>query len=161
MSGSASARIQGPGKWCAHFFSLGTLHPGQQLASPNHAHVNNRSTSCVMCLTNAPEGPSLWSVSGTSFSRLPARSASLDRSFFGPHHAFPDFVCPVVSRSERRLVELRVSFFHSIWKLSRHHRFSSEPLDRSPQRHSRSSASIQESKGLLCLCEPPKGFEWV
>ncbi|SCZ94256.1 BZ3500_MvSof-1268-A1-R1_Chr12-2g03783 [Microbotryum saponariae] len=37
-----------------------------------------------------------------------------------------DFVCPIVSRSERRLVELPVLFFHSIWKLSHRRRFSSE-----------------------------------
>ncbi|SCV68699.1 BQ2448_820 [Microbotryum intermedium] len=34
-----------------------------------------------------------------------------------------------VSRSERRIVELRILFFHSIWKLSRRRRFSSQPLE--------------------------------
>ncbi|SCZ89102.1 BZ3500_MvSof-1268-A1-R1_Chr1-1g00955 [Microbotryum saponariae] len=46
-----------------------------------------------------------------------------------PHPVFVDFVCPVVSRSERRLVELRVLFFHSIWKLCRRRRFSSDLLE--------------------------------
>ncbi|SGY81195.1 BQ5605_C009g05484 [Microbotryum silenes-dioicae] len=34
-----------------------------------------------------------------------------------PHPALSDFVRPVVSRSERRLVKLRILFFHAIWKL--------------------------------------------
>ncbi|SCV72944.1 BQ2448_6869 [Microbotryum intermedium] len=39
------------------------------------------------------------------------------------------FGCPLVSRSERRRVELRVLFFHSIWKVSRRRRFSSQLLE--------------------------------
>ncbi|SCZ97073.1 BZ3500_MvSof-1268-A1-R1_Chr4-2g06973 [Microbotryum saponariae] len=36
---------------------------------------------------------------------------------------------PLVARSERRLVELLVLLFQSIWKLCRHRRFSSELLE--------------------------------
>ncbi|SDA02506.1 BZ3501_MvSof-1269-A2-R1_Chr12-3g03650 [Microbotryum saponariae] len=67
-----------------------------------------------------------------------------------PHPDFVAFVCPVVSRLERRLVELRILFFHSVWKLSRRRRFSSdllEPITETALEELR--ASIQESKGLL------------
>ncbi|SCV74200.1 BQ2448_6632 [Microbotryum intermedium] len=67
-----------------------------------------------------------------------------------PHPTFLDFVCPVVSRSERRLVELRILFFHSIWKLSRRRRFSSDPLEPIAETAFEDlRASIQESKGRL------------
>ncbi|SCV71950.1 BQ2448_4644 [Microbotryum intermedium] len=67
-----------------------------------------------------------------------------------PHPTFLDFVCPVVSRSERRLVELRILFFHSIWKLSRRRRFSSDPLEPITETAFEDlRASIQESKGRL------------
>ncbi|SCV67212.1 BQ2448_5858 [Microbotryum intermedium] len=64
----------------------------------------------------------------TSGRRLPVRSPPLGRTLSSPHRIFADFVCPLVSRSERRIVELRILFFHSIWKLSRRRRFSSQPL---------------------------------
>ncbi|SGZ20346.1 BQ5605_C021g09264 [Microbotryum silenes-dioicae] len=67
-----------------------------------------------------------------------------------PHPVFVDFVCPVVSRSERRLVELRVLFFHSIWKLCRRRRFSSDLLEPITETEFEGlRASIQESKGRL------------
>ncbi|SGY19804.1 BQ5605_C017g08322 [Microbotryum silenes-dioicae] len=67
-----------------------------------------------------------------------------------PHPDFVQFVCPVVSRSERRLVELCLLFFHSIWKLSRHRRFSSDPLEPIAETaFEELRASIQESKGRL------------
>ncbi|SCV73761.1 BQ2448_6191 [Microbotryum intermedium] len=46
-----------------------------------------------------------------------------------PYTVFGDFVCPLASRLERRIVELRILFFHSIWKLCRRRRFSSQPLE--------------------------------
>ncbi|SCV74677.1 BQ2448_7706 [Microbotryum intermedium] len=85
--------------------------------------LNNRSASCVMCLSEAPESlPHL--AFGCPFARR--LWAALSPS---PHPIFADFVCPLVSRSERRIVELRFLFFHSIWKLSRRRRFSSQPLE--------------------------------
>ncbi|SCV70751.1 BQ2448_3513 [Microbotryum intermedium] len=45
------------------------------------------------------------------------------------HPVFGNFVCPLASRSERRIVELRILFFHSIWKLSCRRRFSLQPLE--------------------------------
>ncbi|SCV70776.1 BQ2448_3538 [Microbotryum intermedium] len=83
-------RVHSDAEDTAHLLSLGSLHPGVQLSSATHSQLNNRSASCVMCLSEAPE--------------------SL------PHLA-------------RRLVELRILFFHSIWKLSRRRRFSSQPLE--------------------------------
>ncbi|SCV74007.1 BQ2448_6439 [Microbotryum intermedium] len=66
-----------------------------------------------------------------------------------PHPTFLGFVCPVVSRSERRLVELRI-LFQSIWKLSRRRRFSSDPLEPITETAFEDlRASIQESKGRL------------
>ncbi|SCV73448.1 BQ2448_7374 [Microbotryum intermedium] len=58
-------------------------------------------------------------------------SSTSDYLFISPslHPVFGDFVCPLVSRSERRLVELRILFFHSTWKLARRGRFSSQPLE--------------------------------
>ncbi|SGY41395.1 BQ5605_C003g02506 [Microbotryum silenes-dioicae] len=90
-----------------------------------------------------------------------------------PHPVFVDFVCPVVSRSERRLVELRVLFFHSIWKLCRRRRFSSDLLEPITETEFEGlRASIQESKGRLvslvnesyttgfCQCCGPEARLW-
>ncbi|SDA02371.1 BZ3501_MvSof-1269-A2-R1_Chr12-3g03564 [Microbotryum saponariae] len=94
-----------------------------QVASPTSPHPNNRSASCVMCLSEAPECLAHLAV-GCPFARRLWSALSPT-----PHPVFVDFVCPVVSRSERRLVELRVLFFHSIWKLCRRRRFSSDLLE--------------------------------
>ncbi|SCV69561.1 BQ2448_2581 [Microbotryum intermedium] len=59
---------------------------------------------------------------------------------------FADFVCPLVSRSERRIVELRILFFHSIWKLSRRRRFSSQPLEPITE------AELEELRGSIQGC---------
>ncbi|SCV74093.1 BQ2448_6525 [Microbotryum intermedium] len=107
----------------AHLLSLGSLHPGVQLSSATHSQLNNRSASCVMCLSEAPESLPHLAV-GCPFARCLWAALS---PF--PHPIFADFVCPLVSRSERRLVELRVLFFHSIWKVSRRRRFSSQLLE--------------------------------
>ncbi|SCZ89865.1 BZ3500_MvSof-1268-A1-R1_Chr9g10625 [Microbotryum saponariae] len=80
----------------------------------------------------------------------------------GPPRVFVDFVCPVVSRSERRLVELRILFFHSIWKLCRRRRFSSdllEPITETDFEGLR--ASIQESKGCLVSLVGEEGAPMV
>ncbi|SCV68950.1 BQ2448_1970 [Microbotryum intermedium] len=63
-----------------------------------------------------------------------------------PHPIFADFVCPLVSRSERRIVELRILFFHSIWKLSRRRRFSSQPLEPITE------AELEELRGSIQGC---------
>ncbi|SCV74773.1 BQ2448_7802 [Microbotryum intermedium] len=62
------------------------------------------------------------------------------------HPIFADFVCPLVSRSERRIVELRILFFHSIWKLSRRRRFSSQPLEPIIE------AELEELRGSIQGC---------
>ncbi|SGY48596.1 BQ5605_C001g00668 [Microbotryum silenes-dioicae] len=90
----------------------------QQPASPKHTHVNNRSKSCVMCLTNAPE----------SLANLPARSASLDRFFSGPSPRSFRGRMPGCLSLGGWTGRVTCSFFHLIWKLSRRGRFSSEPL---------------------------------
>ncbi|SCV73633.1 BQ2448_6063 [Microbotryum intermedium] len=116
-------RVHSDAEDTAHLLSLGSLHPGVQLSSATHSQLNNRSASCVMCLSEAPESlPHL--AFGCPFARR--LWAALSPS---PHPIFADFVCPLVSRSERRIVELRILFFHSIWKLSRRRRFSSQPLE--------------------------------
>ncbi|SGY19582.1 BQ5605_C014g07689 [Microbotryum silenes-dioicae] len=116
-------RVHSDAEDTGHLLSLGSLHPGSQVASPTSPHPNNRSTSCVMCLSEAPECLVHLAV-GCPFARRLWSALSPT-----PHPVFVDFVCPVVSRSERRLVELRVLFFHSIWKLRRRRRFSSDLLE--------------------------------
>ncbi|SCV70671.1 BQ2448_3433 [Microbotryum intermedium] len=104
-------RVHSDAEDTAHLLSLGSLHPGAQLASPVHAQLNNRSTFCVMCLSEATES---------------------------------------LAHLARRLVELRILFFHSIWKLSRRRRFSSDPLEPITETAFEDlRASIQESKGRL------------
>ncbi|SCV69797.1 BQ2448_1191 [Microbotryum intermedium] len=116
-------RVHSDAEDTAHLLSLGSLHPGVQLSSATHSQLNNRSASCVMCLSEAPESLPHLAV-GCPFARR--LWAALSPS---PHPIFADFVCPLVSRSERRIIELRIIFFHSIWKLSRRRRFSSQPLE--------------------------------
>ncbi|SGZ27866.1 BQ5605_C026g10209 [Microbotryum silenes-dioicae] len=137
-------RVHSDAEDTGHLLSLGSLHPGSQVASPTSPHPNNRSTSCVMCLSDAPECLVHLAV-GCPFARRLWSALSPT-----PHPVFVDSVCPVVSRSERRLVELRVLFFHSIWKLCRRRQFSSdllEPITKTEFEGLR--ASIQESKGRL------------
>ncbi|SCV71589.1 BQ2448_3177 [Microbotryum intermedium] len=137
-------RVHSDAEDTAHLLSLGSLHPGAQLASPVHTQLNNRSTFCVMCLSEATESLAHLAV-GCPFARRLWGALSP-----APHPTFLDFVCPVVSRSERRLVELRILFFHSIWKLSRRRRFSSDPLEPIAETTFEDlRASIQESKGRL------------
>ncbi|SCV68196.1 BQ2448_317 [Microbotryum intermedium] len=116
-------RVHSDAEATAHPLSLGSLHPGVQLSSATHSQLNNRSASCVMCLSEALESLPHLAV-GCPFARR--LWAALSPS---PHPIFADFVCTLVSRSERRIVELRILFFHSIWKLSRRRRFSSQPLE--------------------------------
>ncbi|SCV73077.1 BQ2448_7002 [Microbotryum intermedium] len=116
-------RVHSDAKDTAYLLSLDSLHPGTQLWSATHSELNNRSASCVMCLSEAPESLPHLAV-GCPFARR--LRAALSPS---PHPIFADFVCLLVSRSERRIVELRILFFHSIWKLSRRRRFSSQPLE--------------------------------
>ncbi|SCV68187.1 BQ2448_308 [Microbotryum intermedium] len=116
-------RVHSDAEDTAHLLSLGSLHPGVQLSSATHSQLNNRSASCVMCLSEALESLPHLAV-GCPFARR--LWAALSPS---PHPIFADFVCTLVSRSERRIVELRILFFHSIWKLSRRRRFSSQPLE--------------------------------
>ncbi|SCV70957.1 BQ2448_3719 [Microbotryum intermedium] len=137
-------RVHSDAEDAAHVLSLGSLHPGAQLASPVHAQLNNRSTFCVMCLSEATESLAHLAV-GCLFARRLWGALSP-----APHPTFLEFVCPVVSRSERRLVELLILFFHSIWKLSRRRRFSSDPLEPITETAFEDlRASIQESKGRL------------
>ncbi|SGY33960.1 BQ5605_C002g01573 [Microbotryum silenes-dioicae] len=137
-------RVHSDAEDTGHLLSLGSLHPESQVASPTSPHPNNRSTSCVMCLSEAPECLVHLAV-GCPFARRLWSALSPT-----PHPVFVDFVCPVVSRSERRLVELRVLFFHSIWKLCRRRRFSSDLLEPITETEFEGlRASIQESKGRL------------
>ncbi|SCV72983.1 BQ2448_6908 [Microbotryum intermedium] len=147
-------RVHSDAEDTAHLLSLGSLHPGAQLASPVHAQLNNRSTFCVMCLSEATESLAHPAV-GCPFARRLWGALSP-----APHPTFLDFVCPAVSGSERRLVELRILFFHSIWKLSRRRRFSSDPLEPITETAFEDlRASIQESKGrLVSLGYHPRGF---
>ncbi|SGZ24114.1 BQ5605_C023g09706 [Microbotryum silenes-dioicae] len=155
-------RVHSDAEDTGHLLSLGSLHPGSQVASPTSPHPNNRSTSCVMCLSEAPECLVHLAV-GCPFARRLWSALSPT-----PHPVFVDFVCPVVSRSERRLVELRVLFFHSIWKLCRRRRFSSDLLEPITETEFEGlRASIQESKGRLVslFCGQAsckfKGSAWI
>ncbi|SCZ94237.1 BZ3500_MvSof-1268-A1-R1_Chr12-2g03773 [Microbotryum saponariae] len=97
-----------------------------------------------MCLSDAPEFLAHLAV-GCPFVRRLWSALSP-----APSPDFVAFVCQVVSRSERRRVELRILFFHSVWKLSRRRRSSSdllEPITETALEELR--ASIQESKGFL------------
>ncbi|SCV68268.1 BQ2448_389 [Microbotryum intermedium] len=116
-------RVHSDAEDTAHLLSLGSLHPGVQLSSPTHSQINNRSASCVMYLSQAPEFLPHLAVDCPFARRLWAALSPFQ------HPIFADFVCPLISRSERRIVELRILFFHSIWKLSRRRRFSSQPLE--------------------------------
>ncbi|SCV69872.1 BQ2448_1266 [Microbotryum intermedium] len=133
-------RVHSDAEDTAHLLSLGSLHPGVQLSSATHSQLNNRSASCVMCLSEAPESLPHLAV-GCPFARR--LWAALSPS---PHPIFADFVCPLVSRSERRIVELRILFFHSIWKLSRRRRFSSQPLEPITE------AELEELRGSIQGC---------
>ncbi|SCV67535.1 BQ2448_5146 [Microbotryum intermedium] len=133
-------RVHSEAEDTAHLLSLGSLHPGVQLSSATHSQLNNRSASCVMYLSEAPESLPHLAV-GCPFARR--LWAALSPS---PHPIFADFVCPLVSRSERRIVELRILFFHSIWKLSRRRRFSSQPLE------SITEAELEELRGSIQGC---------
>ncbi|SCV70634.1 BQ2448_3396 [Microbotryum intermedium] len=92
-------RVHSDAEDTAHLLSLGSLHPGVQLS------LSHLAVGC-------PFARRLWAALSPS-----------------PHPILADFVCPLVSRSGRRLVELRVLFFHSIWKVSRRRRFSSQLLE--------------------------------
>ncbi|SCV72047.1 BQ2448_4741 [Microbotryum intermedium] len=133
-------RVHSDAEDTAHLLSLGSLHPGVQLSSATHSQLNNRSASCVICLSKAPESLPHLAV-GCPFARR--LWAALSPS---PHPIFADFVCPLVSRSERRIVELRILFFHSIWKLSRRRRFSSQPLEPITE------AELEELRGSIQGC---------
>ncbi|SCV68800.1 BQ2448_921 [Microbotryum intermedium] len=95
-------RVHSDAEDTAHLLSLGSLHPACNFPPESLPHL------AVGC----PFARRLWAAFSPS-----------------PHPIFADFVCPLVSRSERRLVELRVLFFHSIWKVSRRRRFSSQLLE--------------------------------
>ncbi|SCV68984.1 BQ2448_2004 [Microbotryum intermedium] len=115
-------RVHSDAEDTAHLLSQGSLHPGAQLWSATHSELNNRSASCVMCLSDALESLVHLAIGGPLARRLwAAVSPSL-------HPVFGDFVCPLASCTGHRIVELRLAFFHSIWKLSRRRRFSSQPL---------------------------------
>ncbi|SCV74443.1 BQ2448_8082 [Microbotryum intermedium] len=133
-------RVHSDAEDTAHLLSLGSLHPGVQLSSATHSQLNNRSASCVMCLSEAPESLPHLAV-GCPFARR-----LWDALSPSPHPIFADFVCPLVSRSERRIVELRILFFHSIWKLSRRRRFSSQPLEPITE------AELEELRGSIQGC---------
>ncbi|SCV68216.1 BQ2448_337 [Microbotryum intermedium] len=94
-------RVHSDAEDTAHLLSLGSFHPGVQLSlSPPHLAIG------------CPIACRLWAAVTPSL-----------------HPVFGDFVYALASRSERRIVELRILFFHSIWKLSRRRRFSSQPLE--------------------------------
>ncbi|SCV72882.1 BQ2448_28 [Microbotryum intermedium] len=145
-------RVHSDAEDTAHLLSLGSLHPGAQLASPVHTQLNNRSTFCVMCLSEATESLAHLAV-GCPFARRLWGALSP-----APHPTFLDFVCPVVSRSERRLVELRILFFHSIWKLSCRRRFSSDPLEPITETGFEDlRASFRSPRSPCVSLIPPKG----
>ncbi|SCZ89108.1 BZ3500_MvSof-1268-A1-R1_Chr1-1g00961 [Microbotryum saponariae] len=48
-------RVHSDAEDTVHLLSLGSLHPGRQLASSTSPHSNNRSFFRVMCLSEAPE----------------------------------------------------------------------------------------------------------
>ncbi|SCZ90988.1 BZ3500_MvSof-1268-A1-R1_Chr1-3g02451 [Microbotryum saponariae] len=109
--------------------SLGSLHPGRQLASSTSPHSNNRSSSCVMCLSEAPECLVPLAVGCPFAHRLWSALSPT------PHPVFVDFVCPAVSRSERRLCRTTSPLL---------------PLDlEALSEFEELRASIQESKGRL------------
>ncbi|SGY12331.1 BQ5605_C011g06470 [Microbotryum silenes-dioicae] len=80
-------RVHSDTKDTGHLLSLGSLHPGSQVASPTSPHPNNRSTSCVMCLSEAPECLVHLAV-GCPFARRLWSALSLT-----PHPVFVDFLC--------------------------------------------------------------------
>ncbi|SGY77683.1 BQ5605_C005g03696 [Microbotryum silenes-dioicae] len=88
-------RVHSDAEDTGHLLSLGSLHPGSQVTSPTSPHPNNRSASCVMCLSEAPECLAHLAV-GCPFARRLWSALSPT-----PHPVFVDFVCPVVSRLER------------------------------------------------------------
>ncbi|SGY49813.1 BQ5605_C001g00822 [Microbotryum silenes-dioicae] len=153
-------RVHSDAEDTVHLLSPGSLHPGRQLASSTSPHSNNRSSSCGPPRGRLPFCPSslvccprlhtpsvirIWSY---GLSRPSSDYRSYDEHFCDT--VFVNFVCPAVSRSERRLVELRVLFFHSIWKLCRRRRFSSDLLEPIIEMDFEGlRASIQESKGRL------------
>ncbi|SGY77418.1 BQ5605_C005g03631 [Microbotryum silenes-dioicae] len=121
-------RVHSDAEDTGHLLSLGSLHPGSQVASPTSPHPNNRSASCMMCLSEAPECLAHLAVG------CPFGPASLVCSVPDP----PPSLCGLLL------------FFHSIWKLCRRRRFSSDPLEPVTETEFEGlRASIQESKGRL------------
>ncbi|SCV67898.1 BQ2448_5509 [Microbotryum intermedium] len=104
-------RVHSDAEDTAHLLSLGSLHPGVQLSSATHNQLNNRSASCVMCLSEAPESLPHLAV-GCPFARR--LRATLSPS---PHPIFGDFLSrrrrfssqPLEPITEAELEELRGS----------------------------------------------------
>ncbi|SCZ98418.1 BZ3500_MvSof-1268-A1-R1_Chr7-1g09130 [Microbotryum saponariae] len=80
-------RVHSDAEDTGHLLSLGSLHPGSQVASPTSPHPNNRSASCVMCLSEAPECLAHLAV-GCPFARRLWSALSPT-----PHPVFVDFLC--------------------------------------------------------------------
>ncbi|SCV73862.1 BQ2448_6292 [Microbotryum intermedium] len=118
-----------------------------------------------MCLSDALESLPHLAIGCPIARRLRAAvSPSL-------HPVFGNFVCPLASRSERRIVELRILFFQSIRKLSRRCRFSSQPLEPITETEFEElRGSIQGCAGRLaslriegyecCICPEFSGKRW-
>lgn len=105
-----------------HLLSLNSLHAGAHVGSPRSEFVNNRSKTCVLCLSDdletvqhlfvgCPFAIRLWSALYTS-----------------PHPQFPDLVCPETAKSLEGAIKRQVVFLHTIWSLSRSRRFSPSTL---------------------------------
>lgn len=106
----------------AHLLSLGSLHPGKQVASLRTLGLSphNGSKNCILCLTEQEETLSHL-LTECSVSQEIWNSASTPSI---PHPSLREFTCPTISKGSHSIPALRIIFIHIIWKLSRSRRFS-------------------------------------
>ena len=103
----------------AHLLSLNSLHPGKHLASAASALINNRSKTCVLCLSQDIESLEHLVVDCSVACRLWASVTT------EPHPPFAAFVCPRTGKSHLAQLERQRILVDIVWRLSRSRRYAS------------------------------------
>ena len=115
-------RIQADAEDTLHLLALNSLHPGAHVGRPTALHSNNRSRTCIMCLTALEETKQHLFIECSFAQRL------WSTLFTRAHPPLEDFVCPPVSKSMVARVAQRAVFLDVIWRLSRRRRCSDQAL---------------------------------
>ena len=109
----------------SHLLSLGSLHPGIQVASiqTNDKFPHNISKCCILCQTQLLESlPHLFTGCTIAKSVWIAINSNL------PHPDMDSFYCPVATKANKSSIALNIVFVHAIWRLSRSRRFSQQEV---------------------------------